>query len=86
MLKYKCPNYICPSLKQFSEENIFFWRNIAIKNVCDEKNVITTFVLKNLKLWRKKLKFPLKLRNQIMTKPKNLNCDKAHQLLFLKDY
>ena len=54
------------------------------ENVCVEKNVIKNFVFKNLKYGRKKLKYPLKIGNQIVTKLKNLNCDKAQPLLFLQ--
>ena len=34
---------------------------------------------------KKKLKCPLKIRNQIVTKLKNFNCDNAQQFLFLQD-
>ena len=56
--------YIVNALIQMSKLHLplietFLWkkyvcgRKIVIKNVCDEKNAIKTFVLKNLKLWRK---------------------------------
>ena len=45
------------------------------KKICIEKS----------KIVKKKLKCRLKIRNQIVTKLKNLNCDKAQQLLFLQD-
>ena len=45
------------------------------KNFCIEKS----------KIVKKKIKCPLKIRNQIVTKIKNLNCDKAQQILFLQD-
>ena len=46
----KMSNYICPSLKYFSMK-IFWWKkNCNTKKLCDEKNLIKTFVLKNLKL------------------------------------
>ena len=37
------------------------------------------------KIVKKKLKCRLKVRKEIVTKPKYLNCDKAQQLLFLQD-
>ena len=41
------------------------------------------FCIKKFKIVKKKCQ--LKIRNQIVTKLKNLNCDKAQQLFFLQD-
>ena len=48
---------------------------------CNKK----TFFIKKSKSVKKKLKCQIKIRNQIVTKLKNINCDKAQQLLFLQD-
>ena len=45
---------------------------------CTEK-----FCNKKSKIIKKKLKCQLKIRNKIVTKLNNLNCDKAQQLLYL---
>ena len=47
---------------------------------CDKKNCI-----KKSKIVEKKLKCRLKIRNHIVTKLKNFNCDKAQHFLFLQD-
>ena len=43
------------------------------------------FCIKKSKIVKKKLKCPLKIGNQIVTKLKNFNLDKDKQFLFLQD-
>ena len=69
----------------FVKKYCFRREKILLKNGLMKK-YDKTVVLENPKLWRRrKMKLSLKIRNQIVTKHKNLNCDKAQQLLFWQD-
>ena len=73
-----------PFIETFGGENIFAKKNCNNKCLlCKKCN--KNFCNKKIKIVKKKLKYPLKIRNQIVTKLKNLNSGNAQQLLFLQD-